>query len=413
MVSLRIAAFMFFTMASAFAADNQLAPYTTRAEATLASPAFQQAAAHLDANKEAILKEWITLTEINAPSNHEQERAKFVERLLQQVKVEDIRFDSVGNLMALRKGTAPGPAIVVDAHLDTVFQPGQKIKAEIKDGWIYAPGVCDDTRNIEAMLAILRAMDHANIKTKRDILFVFTVREETDFGGANHFVPENKPRIAQYLALDGGYEGFMIGGTAFKSSRFHFLGPGGHTKSDTPPHSAVLPLSRAIARIYKLKIPKEPATFMNIGMLGGAAVPNAKAADAWFSMDLRSTSDKVALDLDKKIIRIAEEEARRAGMKLRVDADPFEPAAQLPGHRNSPLVLSAEALHRAMEFKTEIGDSGSNHANVAILKGIPAISTGVSPCRATHSLAESAEIEPFYRGTKKVLALLLMLAEVQ
>ena len=79
-----------------------------------------------------------------------------------------------------------------DAHLDTVFQEGLKIKAEIRDGKIFAPGVGDDTRNVEALLASIRALDHAGIKTKADLIFVFTVEEETSFGGVKHFIAENK-----------------------------------------------------------------------------------------------------------------------------------------------------------------------------------------------------------------------------
>jgi tripeptide aminopeptidase len=398
---------------NASAADDKLAPYVQQATTVLATPAYQQAAAHIDANKDSILKEWIALTEINAPSGHEQERAKYVAELLRGYQLDDVRIDEKGSVIALRKGTEPGPAVVFDAHLDTVFQPGMKIKVEMRDGWLHAPGIGDDTRNLEAMLAIIRALNHAQVRTKRDVLFTFTVSEETDFSGANHFIKQNKDRISQFVALDGGFDGFAIGGTSFKSSRFHFIGPGGHTKSKNPPYSATLPLARAIARVYKLKVPKSPATYVNIGMLGGSAVPNAKAADAWFSMDLRSASDKITRDLDRKIVAICEAEARKAGMKLRVDADPYEPAAQLPNHRESHIVRSLEAIHQLQGFKGEIHDTASNHANVALLNGIPALSTGAAPCEDSHAITERCAIEPFYRGTKKILALLLMLTGSQ
>jgi len=65
--------------------------------------------------------------------------------------------------------------IVFDAHMDTVFQPGLQIKATIREGRIYAPGIGDDTRNVEALLATIRALDEAKIKTKGDLVFVFTV----------------------------------------------------------------------------------------------------------------------------------------------------------------------------------------------------------------------------------------------
>src|SRR6185436_10913680 len=58
---------------------------------------------HIDKNRDGILREWIAITEINAPSKHEQERAKFIESLLRKHKL-DIRYDSAGNLIATRRG---------------------------------------------------------------------------------------------------------------------------------------------------------------------------------------------------------------------------------------------------------------------------------------------------------------------
>jgi acetylornithine deacetylase/succinyl-diaminopimelate desuccinylase-like protein len=110
------------------------------------------------------------------------------------------------------KEPAAAPVVVFDAHLDTVFQPGLKIKATVRDGRVYAPGVGDDTRNIEALLATIRALDAAAIKTKGDLIFVFTVEEETSLRGAEEFVKENKGKIDHYIALDGGYEGFTYAG---------------------------------------------------------------------------------------------------------------------------------------------------------------------------------------------------------
>ena len=48
-------------------------------------------------------------------------------------------------------------------------------------------------------------------------------------------------------------------------------------------------------------------------MLGGSDVVNAKASDAWFTVDLRSTSNEVMADLEKQIKTILDEEATRAG----------------------------------------------------------------------------------------------------
>ena len=367
---------------------------------------------HIDKERDLILREWITITEINAPSQHEQERARYLEGLLRKYKLDEVRYDATGNLIAVRKGTGGGPVIVFDAHLDTVFQPGLQSKATVRDGRVHAPGVGDDTRNIEALLATIRALDAAAIKTKGDLIFVFTVEEETSLRGAEEFVKENKGKIDHYIALDGGYEGFTYAGIGINWYKHHFIGPGGHTRSRTPPYSASLPLARAIARIYELKVPTSPPSNLNVGMLGGSEVVNAKASDAWFTVDLRSTNNEVIADLEKRIAEILEDEARRAEMKLKTDIISTSPAAVIPGHRDSRLVKVAEAVHRAMGFNPPITNTGSNNSSAALLAGISSISTGAGPCNDAHALTENCEIEPLYKGIKKILLLAVALAEM-
>ena len=372
---------------------------------------MQAAFEHIDKTREEILREWIAITEINAPSKHEQERAKFIESLLRKHKLE-IRYDAAGNLIATRKGTGGGPTTVFDAHMDTVFQPGLKIKATVRDGRVYAPGVGDDTRNIEALLATIRALDAVDIKTKGDLVFLFTTEEETNMTGVKQYTKDNKGKVDYYVALDGGYEGFTYAGIGINWYRHHFIGPGGHTRSRTPPYSASLPMARAIARIYDLKVPTNPSSNMNIGMLGGSEVVNAKASDAWFTVDLRSTSNEVMADLEKKIAVILDEEAQRVGMTVKTDVISTSPAAVLPGNRESNLVKIAEAVHRAMGFDPPIGNAGANNSSVALLQGINSISTGAGPCSETHALTENCEIEPLYKGIKKILLLAVALSNL-
>jgi acetylornithine deacetylase/succinyl-diaminopimelate desuccinylase-like protein len=368
---------------------------------------------YIDAHRDEILAEWIALTEINAPSGKERERAEAVRKLLASLKLEKVYYDAKGNLIAVRKGTGGGKAVVFDAHLDTVFQEGLKIKAQLRDGKVFAPGVGDDTRNVEALLASMRALDAAGIKTNADLIFVFTVEEETSFGGVKHFIAENKERIGKYVALDGGYEGFNYGGIGINWYKHHFIGSGGHTTSKSPPFSATIPLARAITRIYSLELPKDPAVHLNIGMLGGAEVVNAKAADAWFTLDLRSTDQKRIDDFEQKIALILREEAERVGMTVNTELPEEKvPAAQIPGSRESYIVRMAEAVHRAIGFENvPIGNSASNNANIALLAGLPAISTGCAPCGGDHSLGEWCQIEPIYRGIKKLILLEIALTE--
>ncbi len=388
--------------------------YDTEARAIMERADVKRAFNHIESHRDQILAEWIRLTEINAPSGKERARAEAVRKLLLSYKLDRVYYDSAGNLIAIRKGRGIGKAVVFDAHLDTVFQDGLKIKAEVRDGKVFAPGIGDNTRNVEALLASIRALGEANIKTNADLIFVFTVEEETNMLGVKRFVAENRDRIGQYVALDGGYEGLTYGGIGINWYKHHFIGPGGHTRSKTPPYSATLPLARAIERIYALELPKETDVNINIGMIGGAEVVNAKAADAWFTLDLRSTDQKLIDEFERKIADILREEAERAGMQVKTELIGEKlAAAQIPGNRDSFTVRMSEAVHRAIGFENvPVNPTASNNANIALLAGLPAISTGAAPCGDAHAVTEWCWVEPFYRGIKKIILLEVALAGV-
>src|SRR5207237_9582434 len=110
---------------------------------------------------------------------------------------------------------------------------------------------------------------------------------------------------------------------------------------------------------------------------------------------------------------ILDEQAARTGVTEKTNVISKSPAAVIPGHRDSYLVRMAEAVHRAMGFDPPITNAGSNNSSAALLAGISSISTGAGPCEGAHSLAENCEIEPLYKGIKKVLLLEVALAGVE
>ena len=100
-------------------------------------------------------------------------------------------------------------------------------------------------------------------------------------------------------------------------------------------------------------------------------------------------------------------------MTVKTDVISKSSAASIPGHRESYLVRMSEAVHRVMGFDPPITNAGSNNSSPVLIAGISSISTGAGPCEETHSLTENCEIEPLYRGIKKILLLELALAGVR
>lgn len=378
-------------------------------QSLIAQPELVAAFAAVERDRDAIVAQWRALTEIPAPSGQEAKRAEYVEALLRQYGLVDVRRDAVGNVMGTRRGTGGGKRVVLDAHLDTVFAVETNVTTRIENGRIHAPGVGDNTRNVAALLAVIRAMNEVSLQTKGDLTFLFTVEEETNFRGVDQFLADNKANVDRFIALDGGYQNFTYGGTGIYWHRYHIIGPGGHTRSDASKPSATLPLARAIQRVYELPVPK--SSWLNVGMLGGAEVFNSKAADAWMSVDLRSTVQADLQRLDAAIQQIVREEAERAGMTTKCDVVSTEEVASLPNHRNSEMVATVEAIFRAFGLDPAITDTASNHTSAALRAGIPAVGMGTAPCEGAHSLQESCEIEPIFKGIQRTIALAVALSQ--
>ena len=149
-------------------------------------------------------------------------------------------------------------------------------------------------------------------------------------------------------------------------------------------------------------------------MLGGAEVVNAKAADAWFTVDLRSTSNEVLADLEKQI----QDDSRRRSRARRDDSEDRRDLNITGGiDSRSPRVLSGAHVRsrasrdgiRSADHKRRLEQfqSGSARRHLFDLNRR-------RPVRSdAHALTENCEIEPLYKGIKKILLLELALAGVQ
>ncbi|HEX8152846.1 MAG TPA: M20/M25/M40 family metallo-hydrolase, partial [Thermoanaerobaculia bacterium] len=146
-------------------------PRVEAARALMQREDVARALQHVESDRDTIVAQWRELTEIPAPSGHEADRAARVEALLRDSGL-DVRRDAAGNVIAVRRGTGGGKRLVFDAHLDTVFPLTTNVTTRIENGRIFAPGVGDNTRNVAALLAMIRAMNAANLQTTGDVTFL-------------------------------------------------------------------------------------------------------------------------------------------------------------------------------------------------------------------------------------------------
>src|SRR3990167_6234175 len=278
----------------------------------VASPAFKTAVAKLDADFDRTVADIITLTEIPAPPFKEEKRAKAYLEMLKAHGLTNVEMDAEGNVMGVRPGTATkgaGPFVVIAAHLDTVFPEGTDVTVKRQGTKLMAPGIGDDTRALSTLLAYLRAMDAAGIKTKKDILFVGNVGEEGpgDLRGVRYLFNKGpyKGRIIAFFSMDGANpEQIVDQGTGSKRYRVTFSGPGGHSYGAFGIVNPMAAMSKAVTDLYAVQPPKSPKTTYSASVTGGGTSVNSIPHDVFMEFDMRSESAAELAKLDQTLIGI-------------------------------------------------------------------------------------------------------------
>ena len=380
---------------------------------TASSPQAQRIFSFVEKSREDIIKEWIRLAEIPAPSGHEGKRAEYIKKQFEAAGLDEVFIDDFGNVAGIWKGTDQGKKIIFSAHMDTVFQGVWEIKIKREVNLLKAPGIGDDTACCIHLLWSIRALKYAGFKPVNTYYFLTTVGEEVGLKGIRQFLDETKEKFDMLIAVDGDLGVVNYGALGFGGGRIIFRGPGAHTLQSRGVPNPNLAVAKAIDRICQISVPAEPLekwTICNIGMIGGGKVNNAVSQESFFNIDLRSADQSELEKATRLIEEICRQVAAEVGVELEMNLNKDARAHQLPGARHSTLVRTAEEILKFLKVKgLQIDPLGSSEANAGIERGIPSISLGRTYGRYKHSLSEEAEIDGLFTGMKQVILMILSL----
>jgi tripeptide aminopeptidase len=389
----------------------------------LESERFAAAAARLVVDHDRLISEIIRLAEIPAPPFQEAERARAFLAMVREHKLQEVRIDPEGNVTALRRGEGEGP-LCVAAHLDTVFPPGTDVRVRREGTRLCAPGVGDDTRSLAVLLAWMRALDAAGIRTKADVLFVADVGEEGpgDLRGMRYLFEKGEyaGRITAFITVDSpDMERVVTTGVGSKRYRVSFRAPGGHSYGAFGLVNPLYAMADAIGRFSRIEVPPEPRTTFCASVTGGGTSINSIPNEVWTEFDLRSESASELARLEAEFTRIMAASAEAENLVRSVRDGPVTVELAKVGDRpagqtDSGAVLPrlACAALRAHGFDPRF-EASSTDANLPMSLGIPAIKIGSGGTGGrAHSLDEwiDVEAENSLRGMRAGLATLLAAA---
>jgi len=396
-------------------------PYTMEASNLSKTSAVVEAFKIIESLEPTTIQELIELTEIPAPPFKELIRAQKVKQLFEAEGANKVWIDSVGNVLALRKGKKSTKTIVLDAHLDTVFPAGTDVTVKHRGDTLFAPGISDDTRGLMVILTVLRSLEKSKIQTNEDLLFVASVGEEGlgDLRGVKYLLKTNSPRINTWISVDGTSINEIATG-ALGSVRYKATinGPGGHSWGafglGNPHHAMAKSINYFADEALKFTNAVGKTSF-NVGRTGGGTSVNAIPFESWAEVDMRSESPEHLRKIDSifksSMTRGLQEYNNHIlkGSSLTLALTPigFRPSGKTPD--TNPLVQRAKAFVNLLGGKPNLITESTN-ANIAISKEIPAITLGAGgKSDHAHALSEWWMNEKGVDGIK--LALLMALAE--
>lgn len=376
----------------------------------------------IDKNTGWVTEQQIRLTEIPAPEFKEARRGEALKKLFESNGLR-VRVDKIGNIIGERPGSTSKDVILLVAHLDTVFPAGTNVTVKRNGTRLEAPGIADNGAGLAALVGVSRALAEARIRTVKTLVFAGDVGEEGEgnLRGVRALVEELGSRLSAVIAIDGpSTEHITTQGIASRRFQVSIAGPGGHSWSDFGAPNPITALSRGIVKFSSIRVPDDPRSSYNFGVIEGGTSVNSIPSRAAVKIDLRSEEES-ELDRMESALRdsmqagvkdeIAAGRSSSDSLQLEITSLGARPSGKLP--EDSPLLETIRSVDRFLGTRSRL-ERSSTDANIPLSQGIPAIAIGGGgKGSGSHTLAEWYDPTGRELGLKRVLLTSLALAGVQ
>jgi tripeptide aminopeptidase len=348
--------------------------------------------------------------QIPAPTFAEAERAAFVEQQMVALGLSDVSQDALHNVYGRWPGRYASTPVIVSAHLDTVFPAEVDLTIRENGRLLCGPGIGDNSTGVAGLLILAQALRENQLLPVRDIWFVANVGEEGlgDLCGMRAVVERFGP-TASYVIVEGGLFG-QLAHQAIGVRRYRITvnGPGGHSWGSFGAPSAIHILGRLISAIDSLRVPEQPRTTYNVGVIEGGSSVNTIAASASLLLDLRSEEAAGLAQLVAAVTDIVQAMARSVaarGVRIEMAQVGDRPSGKIP--RDCPLVAATVAALQYVGCADVTFMNGSTDANIPLSQGITAVCLGLTESGNAHRLDEYIDPTRLPDGLSQLLLVVL------
>ncbi|MEA4921146.1 MAG: M20/M25/M40 family metallo-hydrolase [Clostridiaceae bacterium] len=363
----------------------------------------QQAKDYLQKSKTFIEELLFELCAIPAPSNHEELRAEFIKKWLENIGAKGVYIDPALNVVFPYQCEGKDELLVIMAHTDTVFPDTEPFKVNVDGNVAACPGIGDDTANVAILLTLIKYVLENKLNAPKGVLFVLNSGEEGlgNLKGARRIAKDYEGRIAEFVSLDGSYTGVCDKAVGSMRYNVEVTTEGGHSYGAFGNRNAIQRMASIIERLYKIEVPHDgnSKTTYNVGMISGGTSVNTIAQQAQMFFEYRSDS-KVCLETMGKYFNEIIDEARKECIAVNVTVLGERPCmGDIDATRQAALlsnVKSAIAAYYPGEIRTY---PGSTDCNIPFSLGIPAVCFGGYIGKGAHTREEHIYLDSMPVGT--------------
>jgi tripeptide aminopeptidase len=357
--------------------------------------------------KESLIDLAIAIQQIPAPTFNEARRAAFIRDQFQKEDLPDISIDKIGNVYARIPGAGEVSPLVVSAHIDTVFPESTDLSVVKTRDKVLGPGIGDNALGTAGLFGLLWSLRNRGIKLPGDLWLVANVGEEGlgDLCGMRAVVDRFGDHPLAYIILEGMALGQIYHrGLGVKRYRISVHTPGGHSWVDHGRPSAIHEIANIINTLIALRVPVQPRTSLNIGVISGGTSVNTIASEASIEVDIRSEDMNVLKILVRQVDDVIETANKPGEEFIRVTKEVIgeRPVGELPG--DHPLVRLACRCLESQGIQANI-NIGSTDANLPLSRGLPAICVGLTHGGGAHTSKEYILKAPIAQGMAQLIAI--------
>ena len=344
-------------------------------------------------------KLWRELCAIPAPSYHEEKRAAYICDVLSSWGIGS-ETDDVNNVIVKFDGKK-ADIVIFEAHTDTVFPDMAPLPFSEDDKNVYCPACGDDTAGVAALMAAVKYISDIGKTPEYTLLFVFNSCEEGlgNLNGTKAIMKRFGQDTAAFFTFDGIYNelsNMSIGSHRYKVT---VKTEGGHSYSKFGNKNAIEILSRAVQKIYAVKVPESGGrTTYNVGTISGGTSVNTIAQTAEMLCEYRSESYENLMYMKRKFEEIFEF-LKSTGCEVTVQLVGDRPCMKdVDKAKMQELTELCKAIQKKYSGYEIEEVSESTDCNIPHFLGIPAVCVGTYMGGGAHTREEWVEKASIPKG---------------